>query len=213
MRDSSGQGSTGQGAARSSTPRLTSPRIPPLPPDQWGPGMRDALAALLPTDARHPLPPRGEGRSKGLNVLGTLAQHPTLTTAYHTFNGYILFGSTLDPRDRELLVLRVSILRDAPYEWAQHVIQGLDAGLTREEIERIRVGPTAEGWLPIERTMLQAVDELVDDAMVTDETWKALAEHFGTEELMDLVFTVGCYELLAMAFNSFGLQLDDDLRP
>ena len=29
---------------------------------------------------------------------------------------------------------------------------------------------------------------------------------------MDLVFTVGAYDLLAMAFRSFGVELDDDLR-
>jgi hypothetical protein len=28
---------------------------------------------------------------------------------------------------------------------------------------------------------------------------------------MELVFVVGTYTALAMAFNSFGLQLDDDL--
>ena len=29
---------------------------------------------------------------------------------------------------------------------------------------------------------------------------------------MDLVFTVGAYEILAMAFRSFGVELDEDLR-
>jgi 4-carboxymuconolactone decarboxylase len=31
-------------------------------------------------------------------------------------------------------------------------------------------------------------------------------------QLMDLVFTVGAYDLLAMAFNSFGLELDPGLE-
>ena len=30
---------------------------------------------------------------------------------------------------------------------------------------------------------------------------------------MDLVFTVGAYDLLAMAFRSFGVELDEDLGP
>ena len=29
---------------------------------------------------------------------------------------------------------------------------------------------------------------------------------------MDLVFTVGAYDLLAMALRSFGVELDDDLQ-
>jgi len=32
------------------------------------------------------------------------------------------------------------------------------------------------------------------------------------QQLMDLVFTVGAYEVLAMALKSFGVQLDPDLR-
>ncbi len=32
-----------------------------------------------------------------------------------------------------------------------------------------------------------------------------------TQQLMDLVFTVGCYDLIAMFFKSAGVQVDDDL--
>ena len=84
--------------------------------------MRDALAALLPPNPRHPFPPRDDSRPKGLNVLGTFARHPALAQAFHTFNGHVLFATTLSPRQRELLVLRVAVLRDCAYEWAQHVL-------------------------------------------------------------------------------------------
>jgi AhpD family alkylhydroperoxidase len=174
--------------------------------------MREALAALRPPDARHPLPPRDEGRPKGLNALGTFAHHPALARAFHTFNGHVLFGSTLSPRDRELVVLRVAVLRNCPYEWAQHEILAFDAGLTAEEIERVAAGPEAPGWAPRDRALLRAVEELVQDACVSDPTWVALAGELDRRQLMDLVFTVGAYEVLAMAFRSFGVQLDDDLR-
>src|SRR5688500_15491722 len=105
--------------------------------------MRDALAALRPPNPRHPFPPRRDDRPKGLNVLGTLAHHPTLTRAYHPFHGHILCGSTLSPRQRELLVLRVAAVRQSVYEWEQHVIIAGDAGLQPDEIERIAAGPDA----------------------------------------------------------------------
>ena len=74
--------------------------------------MREALAALLPPNPRHAPPERTADRPKGLNVLGTLAHHPELARAYHTFNGHILFNTSLSPRQRELLVLRVAAVRD-----------------------------------------------------------------------------------------------------
>ena len=187
------------------------PRIPPIPPSEWPPEMRNALAALRPPNPRHPLPPRDDSRPKGLNVLGTLAQHPELTRAYHTFNGHVLFASTISPRQRELLVLRVAAVRDAEYEWAQHVVQAADAGLTDDEIARVAEGPDADGWAPPERALLRAADELVTDAMVSDETWALLAAELDVRQLMDVVFTVGAYDLLAMALRSFGVELDDDL--
>jgi alkylhydroperoxidase family enzyme len=187
------------------------PRIRPLPPGDWPEAMRDALAALRPPEPRHPLPERRSDRPKGLNVLGTLARHPALTQAYHTFNGHVLFATTLSLRRRELLVLRVAAVRQADYEWAQHVVIGRDVGITPDEIARVATGPDAPGWSPFEAALLRAVDELVAGATITDPTWAVLSGELDEQQLMDLVFTVGAYDLLAMAMRSFGVELDDDL--
>jgi AhpD family alkylhydroperoxidase len=188
------------------------PRIPPLPPDEWPPEMRDALAALIPPDARHPRPKQGEGRPKGLNVLGTMAQHPTLAKAFHTFNGHILFTSMLAPRERELIVLRVAAVRDCEYEWRQHVVQARDAGLTDDEIDRVRREPDSDQWLVTDAALLAAVDELIADARISDRTWAVVAGELDDQQLMDVIFTVGAYDALAMAMRSFGMELDADLQ-
>ena len=188
-------------------------RLAPLPPKEWPEGMKAALAALVPPNPRHPLPPRRPDRPKGLNALGLLAHHPDLTRAFHTFNGHVLFGSALSPRQRELLVLRVATIRESAYEWAQHAVLAGDAGLDDDEIVRIAEGPDAPGWAPLDRAMLAAVDELVADACIGDATWATLAAELDHQQLMDLVFTVGAYDLLAMAFRSFGIELDADLDP
>jgi alkylhydroperoxidase family enzyme len=179
--------------------------------------MSEALAALRPPNPRHPFPRRDDSRPKGLNVLGTLAHHPELATAYHTFNGHILFATTLTPRQRELLVLRVAARRDATYEWAQHVVLAGDAGITTDEVERVRSdahesGGNGGGWTVLEAAMLRAVDELVDDARISDQTWRSLTAELDARQLLDLIFTVGAYDVLAMALRSFDVELDDDLR-
>lgn len=188
------------------------PRLRPLPPAEWPPAMREALAALRPPEPRHPLPAQGGDRPKGLNVLGTLAHHPALTRAFHTFNGHVLFASTLSPRQRELLVLRVATVRHAEYEWRQHAVLARDAGLGDDEIARVAAGPDAPGWPPLDAAMLRAVDELVADAAIADATWETLAGELDDQQLMDLVFTVGAYDLLAMVLCSFRVELDEDLQ-
>jgi alkylhydroperoxidase family enzyme len=173
--------------------------------------MRDAIAAIRPASPRHPFPPRDESRPKGLNVLGTLAHHPELAKAFHTFNGHILFGTTLTTRQRELLVLRVASVRGSAYEWAQHLVLADDVGISAEEVRRIAAGPDA-GWTPLEGAMLAAVDELVADGAIGDATWAVLAAELDAQQLLDLIFTVGAYDALAMALGSFRVELDDDLR-
>ena len=187
-------------------------RVDPIPPDEWPPAMQEALAALRRPNPRHPYPPRDPSRPKGLNALGLLAHHPELTTAYHTFNGHVLFSTTLTTRQRELLVLRIAHLRDSTYEWAQHAVLAGDAGITDDEVARVREGSTADGWGPLEAALLAAADELVADARLTDETYAALSAELDLQQLMDVVFTVGAYDLLAMALRTFDVDLDDDLR-
>jgi len=187
-------------------------RLEPLPPGEWPPGMTDAIAALRPPNPRYPYPSRDPSRPKGLNALGMLAHHPELTTAYNHFNGHILFASTITPRQRELLVLRVAVLREADYEWAQHAVLAGDAGINETELESVRSGPTDPNWSAFEAALLTAADDLVRDARVSDGTWATLAGELDTQQLMDVVFTVGAYDLLAMAFRTFDVDLDDDLK-
>lgn len=189
-------------------------RVVPIPPREWPPAMREAMAALRPPQPRHPLPVRGEreGLPKALNLLGTLAHHPELATAYHTFNGHLLFATTLSTRQRELVVLRVGWVRRAEYEWLQHAVIAGEVGIAEDEIPRIAAGGDAPGWGPLEAAMLRAVDELIADAEISDATWATLTEHLDTQQVLDLIFTVGAYDVLAMAMKSARLQLDDDLR-
>jgi alkylhydroperoxidase family enzyme len=184
-------------------------RLAPLPPTEWPPAMRDALAALRPPSAAQQ--PAREGRSKGLNALGAFAHHPELARAFFAFNAHVLFGSTISARHRELLVLRVAARRDAAYEWAQHVVLAADAGLSPDEIAGVDPGADAPGWVALDAALLRAADELIDDARVSKETWAALAEELDTQQLIDVVFTVGAYETVAMFFRTFDVELDDDL--
>jgi alkylhydroperoxidase family enzyme len=188
-------------------------RVRPIPPRDWPPGMREALAAAYrPANPRHPVSPLDPSSPKGLNAMGVLAYHPVLTEAYNNLVSHALYFSSITPRQRELLVLRVAHLRDATYEWAQHVYQAGVVGITPEEIARVRVGPVAEEWAPLERALLSAADELLADARIGDETYAALSAALDTEQLMDVVFIVGTYEVFAMAMRTFDVQIDDDLR-
>ena len=191
--------------------KLSGPRIPPRPSADWDAEVLDALAALRPPGStRRPAEPRRERPAS--NILGIFSWHPALAKAFFAFNNH-LFHSTLSARDREMVTVRVSWLRRGEYEWAQHVRMAKSAGLSDEEVDAISAGPDARAWGPRDAALLRSVDEIVANRYVSDETWKRLSEHLDRQQLMDLVFTIGAYDLLAMAFRSFGIELDADLAP
>ncbi len=146
------------------------------------------------------------------NVLSTMMHHPALAGPFLAYNQVLLQTPALDPRQRELMVLRVAWRTRARYEWAQHVRLAAGVGITPEEIEAIATGADAEIWTPLEAELLSAADQLIDRYRIDDDTWRRLAEQLDDRQLVELVFVVGTYTGLAMAFNSFGLQLDPDLR-
>ncbi len=181
--------------ARSAAPPV---RLAPLPPERWDDEVDRALSGMLPRWRRNPV--------NAGNGLATLVHNPALTKAFLPFNVHLLFSSTLSPRLRELAILRVAHRRDSDYEWAHHVDMGRQAGLTDDDIAGAADG-SAAGF---DGVVLRAVDELHDGYRISDETWAALGEQLDDRQRIDLIFTVGTYAMLAMAFNTFGVQLDDD---
>jgi 4-carboxymuconolactone decarboxylase len=169
--------------------RLEKPRVEPLAPEDFDPELRERF-----------------GTGPVLNIFATLAHHPKLLKRWTVFGNHVLHKSTLPPRERELVILRVGWLCRSGYEWGQHVEIGRRAGLSDAEIERVTRGPDAAGWSELESALLRATDELHDDQFISDTTWSALTRHCDTRALMDLIFAVGQYHLVSMALNSLGVQ-------
>jgi 4-carboxymuconolactone decarboxylase len=145
------------------------------------------------------------------NIFKVLAHHPKLVKRWTPFAGHILGKQTLPFRDRELLILRIGWLNQAEYEFAQHELIAKKGGVEEADIVRLKDGPKAAGWSEKESALLQVADDLFDNSVVSDETWAAMSKHYSTEQLMDAVFTVGQYNMVSWALNSFGVPLDDFL--
>jgi 4-carboxymuconolactone decarboxylase len=175
-------------------------RLSPLPADKWDEATQQALSAMRGADTN--------------NALSTFAHHPTLAKAFLRFNVHLLMSSTLPTRIRELAILRVAHRRDCAYEWSHHVKMAKDEGITDDQIAAVRRfgdgNPTdAEDFGAFDRVVLTAVDELEEKSQLSDQTWAALGERLNDQQRMDFIFTVGCYALLAMAFNTFGVELEN----
>lgn len=178
---------------------MTSSGAPRLP--VRGPEDDPRLAELFAKGLNGP-----DGRP--LNIFGTLGNHPDLLRRWLVFAAHVLSKNTLTARDRELLILRTGWNCRSRYEWGQHVVIARECGISDAEIERVKAGPSADGWSAYDQLLLTAADELHTTSSLGDTTWAALGRHLSTEQVLDLVATVGNYHLVAMFLNSTRVELD-----
>jgi 4-carboxymuconolactone decarboxylase len=191
--------------------RAGTPRLAPVARESWTDGEIGALRVGFSDEVARHFAATGPNEVPVPNVLGTLLHHPALAGPFLAYNNVLLQTPALEPRLRELMILRVAWRTRARYEWVQHARLAARLGITDHEIAAIAGGPATE-WTPLEAALLDATEQLVDRYCVDDETWKRLAGHLDDRQLVELVFVVGTYVGLAMAFNSFGLQIDSDLQ-
>lgn len=176
--------------------RLTAPRIAPVPLAEFTPEQRELAKGQINADGSI------------MNLYGTLITHPGLYGPRLTFGRYIQREGLLDPKTREMLILRTAVLLDAPYEWAHHADPAKAAGLTDAQLSDIVAGPTAAGWSPAERAVLQAADDLRREAFITQPVWDELSKSYDTKQMVEIIYTVGAYTMTAAALNSFGVQVE-----
>lgn len=178
------------------------PRMQPIAVGALGEGERDVIERIR---ALTNYPPEKPVHS----FFTTLAHQPALFEAYMELGISAMGSASLPLRERELLILRTSWLCGAPYPFGEHVVTAkAAAGLSDDDIARIKQGSQAGGWSEQDRSLLKAAEELHADAMISDETWAALAAWLQPGELIELLMIVGHYHMTAFLQNSlrFGLN-------
>ena len=175
--------------------RLTAPRIPPLDPSSLTAAQQEVTG------------PQG-----GSTQLRICLHNLDMCRQYWAFTRHLGFNYTLPLRDKELLILRTAWLSRGDFIWGVHSTgAGPRAGITGDELARIPRGPAASGWSEFDAVLLRAADELHASRFITDATWAELAERYDEAQLLEVIFVVGNYTLLAMYHNSVGVPLEPGL--
>jgi AhpD family alkylhydroperoxidase len=146
------------------------------------------------------------------NIFTTLGRHRGLFRRWLVFASALMPGGKLPRDETELLILRVAHNTGCEYEWSHHARIGRAAGLTEEEVARVREGPEAKGWSPRRALLLRAADELHAEGRIGDELWAELAAVYEPRLLIEVCMLVGHYEMLAMTLNSLGVQPERPAR-
>jgi alkylhydroperoxidase family enzyme len=176
--------------------RLSEPRLAPVDRS----GLTEGQAEML------------EGRPD-LNIYTTLAHHPELYQSWSPLGQMLLNNTSVSLRHREIAMLRMGWLCQAPYEWSQHArIAHDNVGMTDVEIHAIGEGAEAGSWSEIDKAVMRMAEELRYNARVSDNTWATLTREYSEEQVVGLIYTSLQYQLVSMVLNTLGIQLDPGLE-
>lgn len=156
---------------------------------------------------------RMEQRGDILNIFRALSHSPEALRRFMKFGSYFLGEGKLDPKLRELAILRTGLLCGAPYEFSHHIEFGRAAGLTDDEIRGVAdpLGRKAL-YAPQQFSVLKYAGELTSDVRVAEATYAEVASFLDDEQLVELTLVIGFYNLVSRALNALEIEPEPHFR-
>jgi 4-carboxymuconolactone decarboxylase len=169
-------------------------RIPYPSPDQLSPQVRSRVGDNPPNVTR-----MLAGASEGVYL------------GFGAFANGLMKQSALDPKLRELAILRVGYISNCAYELFQHEPFGRFVGLTDDQLAAIRAGDAASPVFDAaQAAVLRFVDDIVLNVRPSDESLTALRQHLDDQQVIDLVLVTGNYMTVCRFLETTGIELDED---
>jgi alkylhydroperoxidase family enzyme len=150
-----------------------------------------------------------------LNVFRALLHHPPLAQRVSDLLLTLLAGSRLDPRLRELVIMRLGWATDSVYEWTQHWPIALRSDVTAEELLDVPDWTASDRFGPAERAVLAATDDVLEHGAIGTEAWAALRASVGEEAdlLLEVLAVIGTWRLISTLLRSVEVPLEDGVAP
>lgn len=171
-----------------------SPRIAPLSPP-YEPEIASALAKWMPPGSA----------IEPLKLFRTLYHNQEMSSRMRPLGAGILGSqSSLDPREREIIIDRTCARCGCEYEWGVHVAAyGKACGLSRAQLEDTARGIVEKAlWSEREHVLIKLVDELHETATLSDETWEQLSANWSIAQILEVIIIVGWYHLISFVTNA-----------
>jgi alkylhydroperoxidase family enzyme len=172
--------------------------------------------ARLPYIEKKDLPPDQQDLLKReITLYKCLAHSPNGARAFQGLGGFIRHKSRLDGRLREIAILAVGWITQAPYEWSHHVKIGQDFGVTEDDIRGLIAECEGQpsSLEPVAKLIVKAAREMTTGLAVSDATFAKLKESFDNERLTDLVITMAFYNAVVRYLGSMRIDVEPEYQP
>lgn len=147
-----------------------------------------------------------------LNLYKALPYAGALAPRFMDMGAAIRTQLTLEPRLRELAIIRVGVLTQAEYEIRHHKRIGASVGIPELQLAHVddwRAAP-ADAFDALERRVLEYTDALTLHVKAPESLFDALARELGPERLAELTLTIGFYLLVTRFLVNFAIDLEPE---
>ncbi|MEX2292928.1 MAG: carboxymuconolactone decarboxylase family protein [Acidimicrobiales bacterium] len=146
-----------------------------------------------------------------LNVFRVWLHHPKVARWFNDLLMGLLWEGTLDPRLRELIIMRCGWATGSDYEWTQHWRIALSLKVDEADLLAVRDWSTSDRFGPAERAVLAATDETIVDGAISAPTWQACIDHVSRDHpvLLELVAAIGTWRMVSGILRSLAVPLED----
>lgn len=145
-----------------------------------------------------------------LNIFKVLAHCPDVGLDTLRLGNSILRKGKVDPRLRELAILRVGDLLEADYEWTQHVGVALRVGVPQAQIDALHDWPSSQLFNEQERAVLKYTDETTQNIRVSNDTFQAVRAFLSEEQTVELTVAIGYYGMISRILESLQVELEEN---
>jgi alkylhydroperoxidase family enzyme len=143
-----------------------------------------------------------------LNVLKMFAGTADLYEATIGIVRAMFAAKGIDPRTREMIILRASKVLNAPYEAQANVQMAKNAGLSSAEIDAAASDGPVSGINPEYVLVCKATDELSENKTLRDETLRGLLSKYGETNSRKIVLMIAWFNMLSLFLNGCRVPLE-----
>jgi alkylhydroperoxidase family enzyme len=152
---------------------------------------------------------RARRRGKLINTYRLLLHSPPLAESWFNHSNAVRWGTTLDGRLREIVIIRVGHVTGAQYVLRQHVpVLAVADGVSVDECAALADWRDCAFFDARERSALAYADAMTRDITVPDEVFAEVARHFDRREIVELTVLIASYNMNVRVLQALELDLE-----
>jgi 4-carboxymuconolactone decarboxylase len=137
-------------------------------------------------------------RGGSLRPLDAMLLHsPPVADGWNELLGAIRRDTTVPADLREIVILRIAVLNDAPYEWDSHEQPGRQAGLGDQHLAAIRADEPGAPLSALQRLAVACADAMTRGIRLPEPLFDSLRRHLADRQVVELVTTVAAYNMVS----------------